>query len=68
MVNKFFTINKKPTGFRSLRVLFFSIWVFFYEYSPFTGQYGKGEAISLTPLYHFNPLHRHLEISQAITA
>ena len=21
----------------------------------------KGEAISLTPLYHFNPPHRHLD-------
>ena len=34
----------------------------------FTGQQGKGEAISLTPLYHFHPLHRHLEVNQAITA
>ena len=24
--------------------------------------------ISLTPLYHFHPLHRHLDISWAITA
>ena len=29
---------------------FFSIWVFFHEHSQFTGQQGKGEAISLTPL------------------
>ena len=29
---------------------------------------GKGEGISLTPLYHFHPLHRHLDISRAITA
>ena len=28
----------------------------------------KGEAISLTPLYHFRPLHRHLDITRAITA
>ena len=34
----------------------------------FTGQQGKGEATSLTPLYHFHPLHRHLDISQPITA
>ena len=27
---------------------FFSIWVFFLEHSQFTGQQGKGEAISLT--------------------
>ena len=31
-------------------------------------QQGKGEAISLSPLYHFHPLHRHLDISRAITA
>ena len=28
---------------------FFSIWVYFHEHSQFTGQLGKGEAISLTP-------------------
>ena len=27
-----------------------------------------GGAISLTPPYHFHPLHRHLDISRAITA
>ena len=48
--------------------LFFSIWVFFHEHSRFTGQQGKGEGIYLTPLYHFHPLHRHLDISRAITA
>ena len=46
---------------------FFSIWVFFHERSRFTGQQGKGEGIYLTPLYHFHPLHRHLDISRAIT-
>ena len=34
----------------------------------FTGQQGKGKAISLTPLYHFHPLYRHLEVNQVITA
>ena len=34
----------------------------------FTGKQGKGDAISLTPLYHFHLLHRHLEFNQAITA
>ena len=47
---------------------FFSIWVFLHERSLFTGQQGKGEGIFLTPLNHFHPLHRHLDISQAITA
>ena len=34
----------------------------------FTGQQGKGDAIYLTPLYHFHPFHRHLEVNQVITA
>ena len=50
------------------KVTFFSIWVFFHEYSPFTGQQGKGEGIYLTLLYHFHLLHRHLDISRAISA
>ena len=33
-----------------------------------TGLQGKGEGIPLTPHYHFCPLHRHLDISRAITA
>ena len=49
-------------------IFFFSIWVFFHEHSRFTGQQGKGEGIYLTPLCHFHPLHRHLDISRAITA
>ena len=47
---------------------FFSIWVFFHEHSRITGLQGKGEGISLTPHYHFHPLHGHLDISWAITA
>ena len=47
---------------------FFSIWVFFHEHSRFTGKQGKKEAISLTPLYRFHPLHRHLDISLVTTA
>ena len=29
---------------------------------------GEGRGYSLSPLYHFHPLRRHLDISQAITA
>ena len=47
---------------------FFSIWVFFHEHSGITGLQGKGEFISLTPHYHFHPLHGHLDMSRAITA
>ena len=48
--------------------IFFSIWVFSHDHSRITGLQGKGEGISLTPHYHFHPLHRHLDISRAITA
>ena len=48
--------------------LFFSNWVLFHEHSQITGLQGKGEGILLTPHYRFHPLHRHLDISPAITA
>ena len=48
--------------------VFFTISVFFHEHSRITGLQGKGECISLTPHYHFQPLHRHLNISRAIAA
>ena len=47
---------------------FFHIWAFFHEHSRFTGRQEKGEAISLSPLYHFHPLHKHWDISRAIIA
>ena len=47
---------------------FFSVWVFFREHSRITVLQGKGEGISLTPHYHFYPLHRHLDVSRVITA
>ena len=31
-------------------------------------QQGKGDTISLKPLCHFHPPHRHLDISRVITA
>ena len=46
----------------------FSIWLFFHEYSRFTGQQVKGEAISLYSFYQFLPLHRHLDIIWIIAA
>ena len=46
----------------------FSIWVFCHDHSRITGLQGKAERISLTPHYHFHPLHGHLDISRAITA
>ena len=53
---------------RKLRNFLFSMSVFFHEHSRITGLQGKGEGISPTPHYHFHPLHRHLDISRAITA
>ena len=47
---------------------FFPIWVFFHNHSWITGLKGKGESISLTPQYHFYPVHRYLDISRAINA
>ena len=47
--------------------LFFSICVFFHNHSWITELQERGECISLTPHYHFHPLHRHLDISRAIT-
>ena len=36
-----------------------TLLVFFQGHSRITGLHGKGEGISLTPHYHFHPLHRH---------
>ena len=47
---------------------FFYVWVFLHEHSQITGLQGKGEGILLTLHYYFHLLHRHLDISQVITA
>ena len=47
---------------------FFFYLVFFHEHSRFTRQQGKGKAISLSPLYHFHPLHRHLDYCRKTTS
>ena len=46
----------------------FFVWVFFHEHSRIIRLQGKEEGISLTPHYHFYPLHRHSGISLAIIA
>ena len=50
------------------RFFFFLSGFFFHEHSRITELQGKGEGISLTPHYHFHPLHRQLDISRAIAA
>ena len=52
----------------NIRIIFFSIWVFFHKHSQITGPQGWGKDISLSPHYHFHPFHGHLDISRAITA
>ena len=47
---------------------FFSIWLSFHKYSQFKGQQVNEDAISLNPFYHYQPLHRSLEISPVIAA
>ena len=54
--------------FSLIPFFFFSIWVFFHDHSRITGLQRKGEGISLTPLYHSHPLHKHRDISRVITA
>ena len=51
---------------KPLKLAFFSIWVFFHEHSQFTRQQEKEQVLSLSHLYNFNPLHRHLDTSQAV--
>ena len=50
--------------FCSVFFFFFPIWVFLHDHSRITELQGKREGISLT----LHPLHRNLDISQAITA
>ena len=70
LVNDKFNLNYQDNhGEIQVRLfLFFPIWIFFHNHSRITRLQGKGEDISLTPHYHFHPLHRHLDISRAITA
>ena len=39
-----------------------------HDHSRITGLQGNGEGIFLTSHYHFHPVHRHSDISRAITA
>ena len=52
----------------SLQIFLFSNWIFLHKHSRFTGEQGKEEAISVTPLYPFQPLQRNLNTSRVITA
>ena len=45
---------------------FFFYLGFFHKHSRFTVQQGKGKGIFLTPLYHFQPFHRQLDIRRRL--
>ena len=71
-------LNYLKTYSRTYLYLFVCLFVFvflFFFYVGFLSRTftnhrtaGEGEGISLTPHYHFHRLHRHLDISRAITA
>ena len=63
-----FILLKVVNNFCKIHHICFFYMGFFHGHSRFTGQQGNGEAISLTPLYYFHPLHGHLDISPVITA
>ena len=46
----------------------FAIWVFFHEYSRFTGQQGKGWSSFYNSLCNYYRLHRLLDLRRSITA
>ena len=44
------------------------MWIFSNDHSRISGLQEKEESITLTLHYHFQSLHKHLDISQVITA
>ena len=65
MIFVYYTGRAGPTQFIVIKLLlnicdfFFLSGFFFHEHSRITELQGKVEGISLTPHYHFHPLHRH---------
>ena len=59
--------------YKSIAVMFQDISRFFFDLGFLSRTFTihitvwEGEANLLSPLYHFHPLHRHLDISRAIT-
>ena len=64
--SQFAAVGGNPFNHFSLLLQKLKICKFFREHSRFTGQQGKEEAVSLTPLYH--QFQIHLDISWEITA
>ena len=66
---KIFQINLMHASYHFFTIFFLSGFSFTNIHtSQESGLQRKGEGIYLTPLYHFQPLQRHLNISRAITA
>ena len=59
-------MDKVPSE-ESKGIFFFRFFYLGHDHSRITGLQEKGEGISLTPHYHFHPLHRYLDISRVIT-
>ena len=60
--------NDKDNKQSDKNTKFQNVFFPFHEHSLFPGQQEKGVTTSLIPLYHFYPLHRHLDISRSNAA
>ena len=63
-------VEEKVNDWYVLQRFFFFFFYLDFLSRTFTihRQQGKGEAVYLSPLYHFHPFHRHLDISGTIIA
>ena len=60
---------KMKNEFQAATVTFFFLSGFYFtNIHELQDSRGRGRAFSFTPHYHFHPLQRHFDISQAITA
>ena len=61
-------LNPFKTVSTILKIFFFLSGFSFTNIYSSQESRGMGEAVSLTPLFHFHPLYRHFYINRAITA
>ena len=69
LISKFPEVNKsyQVTAWKLHALPFFFSGFSFTNIQDSRDSSGRGRLFFLSPLYHFHPLHRHLEISRAIT-
>ena len=60
--------DHKISGYFLIQISFFLSGIFYTNIHESQDCRRRGGGISLTPHYHFHPLHKHLDISWAITA